>query len=151
MAEEPPSIASYRDLTKQLLTLASAILTLTLTFLKDVVGTTSIKDQPFLVASWLLYLISILAGLGALMGAAGALFCLENPKAKGCEKSQTIYSPAVRNPSWIQVVAFFLATTSLVIAGTITLGSDEPTVPSTPPGIPSQTTVGAATLPPPTT
>lgn len=62
------------DTTKQLLTLSTAILALTITFLKDVLGgSASTSDKVLLAISWALFLVSIGAGLVTMMALTAEL------------------------------------------------------------------------------
>lgn len=122
---EPASTAVYRDLTKQLLTLASGILALTITFLDKVLTEVSGWGHVLLTTSWGLYILSILAGIGALMGIAGTLYCRENPddetrcQTSGKPLPTTIYAGMVKWPGRIQVGGFLIATACLIGVGLI--------------------------------
>lgn len=128
---EPASTEVYRDLTKQLLTLASGILALTITFLEKVLTEVSGWGQVLLATSWGLYIVSILAGIGALMGIAGTLYCRENPDDETrCQSSgeplpTTIYAGTVRWPGRIQVLGFLIATACLIGVGLIDVNLTE--------------------------
>jgi hypothetical protein len=80
------------DLTKQLITVASAIVTLTVTFSKD----TPAPARGWAYLAWLFFLISILLGFGTLMCMTGEL----QPKANN--------GVGTNNPSiWRGNITFF--------------------------------------------
>ena len=63
---------SAQDSVKQLLTLATSVLALTIAFLKDVVGNT-LSAKLLLDSAWILYSLSILLGLIAFLAMVGSL------------------------------------------------------------------------------
>jgi hypothetical protein len=69
------------DLTKQLITLSTSIVTLTLLFSKDV-----LEPRWLAVAVWVVFLISIICGLMALMALTGTLAPLPQPHALDSSK-----------------------------------------------------------------
>ncbi len=66
MGEMEPRIekafAFAQETTKQLITLSTAVITLTITFLKDVVKAAPVGSAPYLQAAWVFYLLSIVFG-----------------------------------------------------------------------------------------
>jgi NADH:ubiquinone oxidoreductase subunit 6 (subunit J) len=91
------------DLTKQLITVASAIVTLTVTFSKD----TPAPARGWAYAAWFCFLFSILLGFGALMGMTGEL----QPKANhGVGKTNpSIWKGNITALSGLQVFVFLVA------------------------------------------
>ena len=67
------SIAGVRELVKQLLTLSTGIIALTITFSKDFISLANVsQSSKYLIGvSWLLFLISIVFGILALMAISG--------------------------------------------------------------------------------
>ncbi|QKJ32842.1 hypothetical protein HQ865_24825 [Mucilaginibacter mali] len=61
------------DLTKQLITLSTAIITLSVTFSKDIIGGINQPLIYLLIATWALFIISILLGLSTLGALTGNL------------------------------------------------------------------------------
>lgn len=59
------------DITKQVVTLATGLIALSITFLKDVADAESVGQVSVLAISWLAFLGSIVCGLGTLMTLAG--------------------------------------------------------------------------------
>lgn len=66
------------DLTKQLITLSTAIITITVTFSKVIIGNISDNNRCVLLFGWIFFLLSIVLGLLTLMGITGNL----DPKEK---------------------------------------------------------------------
>lgn len=105
------------DLTKQLITLSTGIVTVTLLLSKDFVGPRTVA-----VAAWTFYLISTICGLWALMALTGTLAPLKKGKtgqvsdinskssASTNEHERFEIGNNVRRPSLLQVLAFGLAT-----------------------------------------
>lgn len=88
------------DLTKQLITLSTAIITLTVTFSKDVFPAEAECYRGWMVAAWILYLFSIIFGIWTLMALTGTL-----------EPKQGVPTPSIRGfnvtlPSLLQILAF---------------------------------------------
>jgi hypothetical protein len=98
-----------QETTKQLLTLATGIIALTITFLKDVAGTASHDDRLYLQWGWIVYLVSIAFGVLTLMALTGNL---ERPGDGG---SPSIYRGNIRLLSIGQIAAFFIGTVLIVI------------------------------------
>ena len=61
------------DLTKQLITLATGIIALTVTFSKDIFGGANSRYMWLLVLTWIVYLISVFFGLATLSALTGNL------------------------------------------------------------------------------
>lgn len=93
-----------QESTKQILTLSTAILTLTISFQKDIVGSVAPADRWALKCAWVAYLVSIVCGLFTLMNLAGNL---EKPGGGG---EPTIYRGSIMTFSILQVISFGLGT-----------------------------------------
>lgn len=98
------------DLTKQLITLSTGVIALTVSFLKDATDGVSNVAHVLLAAAWGFYLLSIVFGVGTLMGLTGNL-------GKHGEGEASIYSKNIRVFSGLQIGCFLVA-----IALTITFG-----------------------------
>ena len=61
------------DTTKQLITLSSGIIAITVTFQKDVFRDVPSEAKILLYISWCLYLLSIVFGIGTMMALTGTL------------------------------------------------------------------------------
>ena len=103
------SIKFAGDLAKQLITLSTAILTLTAAYAKGTEG--SVVGTAWLRFSWISYLLSIVFGVLVLMALAG-LLATERQNADAA-----IYSSNVRWPAIAQIVTFVVATASVAVYG----------------------------------
>ncbi|CAN5474426.1 hypothetical protein BH10PSE17_BH10PSE17_02490 [soil metagenome] len=108
------AFASVADLTKQLVTLATGVLTLETGFIgafyKDPI------DRHWQAwASWILLTVSIAAGTWVLMAVTGTLAKTTDPTGAA------LYKPNIRLPAFVQVVTFvagLAAATWFVLAST---------------------------------
>jgi hypothetical protein len=98
-----------QEATKQVLTLSTAILTLTIAFQRDIVGTSE-GAGGWLKVAWACYLLSILGGLCTLLNLSGNL---ERPP----DGEPSIYRPAILVFSLLQLSAFFLGTVATLVFG----------------------------------
>src|SRR5438128_9202307 len=82
------------DATKQLISLSTGIIAVTITFSKDIVAASvSAGGKRVLMTAWVVYLISILCGIITLLNLTGNL----EPKAKAMPLSEpTIWAVNVR-------------------------------------------------------
>jgi hypothetical protein len=104
------------DIGKQLIALATGIIALTITFSKDVLGGDIGGGQKaLLVIAWLLYLVSVIAGIWMLYAVAGSLSAAEDGEVT------SIYSTNVKVPMGIQQVCFVVAVLLTIIFGIVTL------------------------------
>jgi hypothetical protein len=107
------------DLTKQLITLSTAIITLTVTFSKDIINLYDSTIRYLLVLSWISFIISILMGILTLMALTGNLDPISPKKLKNADETQpdipkkdpilTITSSNVTSTSKWQVWTFMIA------------------------------------------
>ncbi len=97
-----------KEVSTQLITIASALIGISVTFIKDFTP----SGKAWLRASWLVYVLSILFGIVTLMALTGML---ESLAASG--KSFDKFSLPTRLAAGIQIIAFALATICLVIFG----------------------------------
>lgn len=95
------------DTTKQLITISTAVITLTVTFSKNLY-TGSIPVSLWL--SWAFYFISITAGIFTLLTLTGAL-----GSSKTSNNKLTIYTAIIRVPSLIQLTTFILGLLSFTV------------------------------------
>jgi len=96
------------DTCKQLLTLATAIIVLTVTFTHDLVGNVSGFGAFALVTAWFFYLVSVVGGVWLMLAATGSLARSPQPD---------IYASNIRLPASIQVIGFALGVLATVIFG----------------------------------
>ncbi|HJP66754.1 MAG TPA: hypothetical protein VKA30_10680 [Actinomycetota bacterium] len=125
MAEaKSAAFESYRDMTKQAVTLATGVLALTVTFVKDVVKEVTALERGVLLIGWLALVLSVVFGVLTLMAISGALHCIENEDSQPCAelpKPITIYASNVRTQSAIQLVLFGLGILILILFGLLTI------------------------------
>jgi hypothetical protein len=88
---------------EQLVNVSSAILVLSVAFVKDVLKDPKRSDRTLLAGAWIGYLFSIVAGIWTRLGVAGTLAATEQ---------FTKFGGNVRVPAGIQI-CLFLAATSL--------------------------------------
>jgi len=105
-----------QDVTKQVLTLATAIIALTITFFKDFAGHSTYTVKVVMGASWIAYLVSVVLGLWTLMALTGTLEPLRPADAR-----LSIQGTNVRLPALLQVMSFLVALILSVCAGILTL------------------------------
>jgi len=95
------AFAGASDTAKQLITLASGILTLEVTFAKNIMDAKLDQTARYLIAgSWILLLLSVIAGVWMLLALTGSLGQLTPPT------SSTIYGSNVRIPAFFQILLF---------------------------------------------
>jgi hypothetical protein len=70
------------DTTKQLITLATAIIALSVTFAKDIVGVSSDYPKVLLAWTWSIFIASLFFGIFALMALTGSLQPISDEKKK---------------------------------------------------------------------
>ena len=101
-----------RDTIRQFLTLAIGIITLTITFLKDLVASVSDDIRAYVLFSWGLMLLSVFFGLISLMALTGSLEKVNRDNYKPSIRSKNITMPAA-----LQIISFFLGLVFVVIFG----------------------------------
>jgi hypothetical protein len=75
------------DTTKQLITISTAIITLTVTFSKDILGGAENITKPLLIWTWVAFICSIIFGVVTLMTLTGTLQPMN--KCKNSKQSKT--------------------------------------------------------------
>lgn len=101
-----------QETVKQLLSLATAVIALTITFSKDIVGGLPDTTRGFLAAAWFFYLLSVVAGVWTLMAMTGTL---EPKKQDSVPISIRGYN--VTWPAIVQVVSFLVGLIFTVVFG----------------------------------
>lgn len=97
-----------QDATKQLIALATAILTFTITFLKDIAKDAGDPARIVLTLSWTGLVVSAIAGLFVLLNMTGVLVKDSKPD---------IYKTSIRLFSCVQLAAFGLALILALVFG----------------------------------
>jgi hypothetical protein len=97
-----------QETTKQQITLSTGVMALTLTFLKDAAEKGA--SRTALEVSWVLFVVSILAGVKTLMCLTGNL---ERPNSS----TDSIYSSNIRGFAGAQTLTFLAALVCMVVYG----------------------------------
>src|SRR5215203_1671093 len=97
----PPSFDFAKETVTQLLTLATGVIGISVTFAKDVRSRITSTDRKLLFWSWALLLASVVFGIWTLMALTGSL-------AAGNLDPKAIYENNVKLPSILQIGAFVL-------------------------------------------
>jgi hypothetical protein len=105
------------DVTKQLITLSTGTIALTITFLKEFAQSTSPLLRQCLSASWLLFLLSVFCGLWTMMALTGSLA----PRDTG--GPATIRGRNVTVPSILQIVFFLAGLVLTIVFGILAVAS----------------------------
>jgi hypothetical protein len=101
------------ETTKQIITLATGIVALTVTFAREFTGKDTALVVPYaLKLAWVAYGVSVAFGILTLMAITGSL----NAISMG-ENSPDAMAPNIRIPSLIMLLAFFVAFVLTIIAG----------------------------------
>jgi hypothetical protein len=100
-----------QEIAKQLMTLATAVFALTLTF-ADKIEKKGATGREFLEWAWGLYLLAILLGIVVLMSLTGHL---ADPPER--EDDETIYSSGLTLLAGAQILTFFAALVLTLIYG----------------------------------
>jgi hypothetical protein len=103
------------DVAKQLLTLATVIVTLTISFWKDIVTPAAVgtTDRIIIGGAWILYLLSILCGIWCLYAINGSVAQPSQPPLA----PRSIYDPNIAFPMGGQQITFLLAVIATVVFG----------------------------------
>jgi hypothetical protein len=104
------------EITKQVLTLATGIIAISITFVKDFATQASVTAKHILAWSWVIYGVSIIFGFLTLMASAGL-----QQKAKDTNTEPSINSGNMRVLGASQLISFLIALGLTVAAGAIAL------------------------------
>lgn len=94
------AFASASDTSKQLITLATGVLALEITFAKDIVGRLDETARWLIGGSWVLLVVSIVAGVWTLLALTGSLAQATAPTP------QSIFGGNVKRPAIAQILLF---------------------------------------------
>lgn len=108
------------ETTKQLITLATGVLALTITFAKDVIGSVSAVGLWLLGISWGLYIFSLIAGIMTLQCLTGELGRLP-AGAAATGSPPSIYTKGVKTVAVSQCALFIAATVLIVVFAIVSL------------------------------
>ena len=102
------------DVIKQLITLATGIIAITITFSKDIVGASMLTDSITIFISWGLFILSIICGILALLALTGTLDPL-TPSDPPTVPS--VNSNSIKLFSAIQILSFIAGLICTVVFG----------------------------------
>jgi hypothetical protein len=103
------------DLTKQLITLAAGIITVTLTFSTDVPD----LSRKWAFAAWVAFLTSVVCGILTLMNLTGHLQLSQKNNIE-----PNIYATKIARPSQLQIFAFLIGVALTMQFGCVSLRSN---------------------------
>ncbi len=103
---------SANDLAKQLITLSTGILALSITFIKDILKGDGRQVKWPLVVAWSLYFCSIVFGIWEMMAVTGSIFEVASDPTH-----PAMYGINIKIPASLQIFSFLLATILLIIYG----------------------------------
>ena len=99
MSDLPSSFDFAKEVTTQLLTLATAVVSISVTFAKEISPRAVKNARRRLYQSWICFLGSICFGIWVLCAITGKL-------AEGDPEPDTVYALSIRLPSILQILAF---------------------------------------------
>ncbi len=105
--DTPPSFEFAKETVTQLLTLATGVIGVSVTFAKEVRSKVTAYDRTWLFRSWIALLASVVCGVWTLMALTGTL-------AKGTVPHDAIYGGNVTLPFVLQIIAFVVGIAMLV-------------------------------------
>jgi hypothetical protein len=108
---------SCSKVSTELVTVATAIITVTITFAKDIFKNAVTKFRWMLVTSWGFYLLSMIAGMATLLAVTAVL----EPQKPTPNYVPSIWHHNIRLFAAAQVITFGLATLLTIIYGAISL------------------------------
>jgi len=98
------------ELSKQLVTLSTAILALSITFARPVLRSATLRQRHLIIASWCTYLLVILFALWHLSALAGSLLKMTSPALQVAQVNSPPTLESAKLPAILQIAAFILAT-----------------------------------------
>lgn len=113
------AFAAANDWSKQILTLSTGILTLTIALGETLFGDLSDKQKLLLWLSWGFYVASMIGSVWALSSLTGTMAKSPAPTASA------IYASNNRIPAIAQLVTFIIATVIIVCFGISAVGNEE--------------------------
>lgn len=100
-----------QDVTKQLITLSTGVVAITVTFLYDIVQRVPESGQISLFVGWSLFLLSIISGIATLLNLTGRVGNADNAGSTG------VYEGVIRLFSAAQIILFLLALGATAVFG----------------------------------
>lgn len=115
--DAPPSFVFAKETVTQLITLSTAVIGVSITFVKEFDGIAGLKGNRLLIRSWVVLLASIVCGVWALMSLTGTL-------ARTGVEDSAIYRFNIALPSILQI-ALFLAGIGLLVRHAVKRMTDQ--------------------------
>jgi hypothetical protein len=116
------------DVTKQLIALATGVVALTISFLKDFASSAPYGLKMCLAVGWFFFLVSIILGLWTMLALTGSLAPVTDPE--GPAAAPSIRGTNVVVPSCAQIITFVFGLILTIIFGVFAVMFG---VPATPP------------------
>jgi hypothetical protein len=113
------AFTSATDWAKQILTLSTGIVTLTISFSDKIFGDLSKTERWTLSVAWGLYVISIIGGVWLLSSLTGTLAAASPPTPAAVNATNN------RVPALVQLLTFLAATIAIFIFGCMAVGNEK--------------------------
>ncbi|MFE1947294.1 hypothetical protein [Streptomyces massasporeus] len=107
------ALTAASETSKHVLTLTTAVVTITISLAKDIVADATSSDLVWLQLAWLAHAISVLTGVGTLLALAGTV--------SESDDTTSIYSTNIRLPAALQMTFFALGLAFVVIFGVLAI------------------------------
>ena len=104
---------SANDLAKQLITLATGILALSITFTKEALKSSALMVTWPLKLAWIAWLLSVCFGIWTMMALTGMIFMVTG----NAEIKSVTYGTSVGIPALMQILMFVLGIALLIFHG----------------------------------
>lgn len=106
--DTPHAFEFAKETVCQLLTLATALIGVSVTFAKDLKPAANNSDRKWLGWAWGILLISVVFGIWTLLALTGSL-------GRGQDSPSVIYETHVTMPSMLQIVTFLVGVLLLIV------------------------------------
>jgi len=117
MDEQKKNAFSFaQDCTKQIITLATGVIALEITFAKDFVSTLAAGSRVYALLSWLSFLLSVIFGIWTLLALTGEL-----ERIDGESKTPSIRAGNVTFPAIAQIIFFIIGLGLTAIFGAVAI------------------------------
>lgn len=105
-------LAGVVDVIKQIITLAAAFLTVTITFSKDIVPADAVFSRWALAIAWAANIVSLVAGIVAMLKVTGL-------QATGSSEAKAAWDPFLTKAASAQILAFAAGIFLLFLIGLV--------------------------------
>jgi hypothetical protein len=126
------------EVTKQLITLSTAIITITITFSKDIINFADNSAKNYLLLAWILFIATVFFGIWTLMALTGTLQPIKKdsnqnqpqsnseadtnatptvPQDNTVDSNCSINTGNIRIPSMLQIICFIVALSFTIAYG----------------------------------